>query len=316
MLLFLIIPQAYGAYTIDRRQYADKFDAPFYNAGRLNRMGKNFCSAVITADNIVITARHCLGGEIPSQLRVIDVYDTTHPITDYVVPDTNVPDDIAHDWAIISVDNAVPISSDITLGEAPENTSVPVTIAGYGSLRVLSDDEIATIRRAYSQYLNDRLKEKGTTPTTSTPTDFLTLFDNNASGTDINFFDGTTRDTFARRSVLEKYNIRATDVFGDGSRMKTSMCKVLFKNGIIYNIKGEKPCQLWSGNSGGPIFFKNDNDTWTLVGIQTHGTGQMSLNPDTFGRFGAGVSVSHFRDAYNRFQTNPPNNDIDLRINK
>jgi V8-like Glu-specific endopeptidase len=144
-------------------------------------------------------------------------------------------EEAAKDWAIYQVN----------FGDRPDFTArqvssrqygkpVQVARAGFGALRVLSNDDIRDIKRLQVEY---RRKN----PRASTNL--------NSAG-------------FAKYLQGKGYNI-----FNDSNRLKAvKNCNAVFSKGIL-----EHSCDSWGGDSGSGLYARSGGN-WYLVGLNSAGT--------------------------------------------
>ncbi|MCM1294791.1 MAG: trypsin-like serine protease [Muribaculaceae bacterium] len=273
-------------YTIDKRKYVSRDRAPFSAVvGLKYANGKNWCSGTLTADGIVVTAKHCIYGEGTGYKQLGDLYinhkdagdvgvkhRTSSGVDIYAIGDN----DNAYDWALL-----VPkkdIKSTIRVSPATNNKTADTVVAGYGALKILSDQEIRTIRTEYARWLN------------------------NMAGTNIASRLGEdlpARSGFGSQFVgavkAGRISSVSRDTFYDTHRLKASYCQATASN-KKQNTRG---CQIWGGNSGGGVFVKQ-NDKWYLYGVMITGSANITNNRDTFAKAAHMVPINMFIEHYKK----------------
>lgn len=275
-----------NTHTIDKRQYVSRDNAPFSAVvGLKYANGKNWCSGTLTADGIVVTAKHCIYGEGTGYEQLGDLYINHKDAGDVGVKRrTSSGVDIyandrynnTYDWALL-----VPkkdIKSTVRVSTANNNVTADVINVGYGGLKILSDQEIRTIRTQYAKWLNHM---SGTNMA-------------NQSGEDLD-----TQSGFGSQFVYEIKNGKISgvsrDTFNDTHRLKASYCRATASN-KQQNTKG---CQGWGGNSGGSVFVKQDNK-WYLYGIHISGYNDITGDRKTFAKMAHMVPINTFIEHYKK----------------
>jgi len=131
-------------YTIDKREYVDPAVAPFRS---IVRMTSTNCTAQYVAPNILVTAAHCVEGIV---MNMWTNYKD-EPVSVEVISDSGWRGarDWTNDWAILRVfpeKNARYADPGDVFQVAPQSVAGSVQQAGFGALRILSDQEIRLIR--------------------------------------------------------------------------------------------------------------------------------------------------------------------------
>lgn len=247
-------------YTVDKRCYvteAQKRRKPYNAVVALysDEWGIYCTGTIVKGPNgkpYLYTAKHCTDDEnymVRSELTIklqdgrklsvrknnVGNYDTEHEVNFY------------GDWAIYSIANSdVPMvekSSKWAFGIALLEPYYDATNVGYGSLKIMSDAEIADFKSRYITYLKDEqnIDAKG---------------DENEYG----FYYGgvkTYDNAYVINFLAEEYDYWSSL---KDEKLKLSHCK--------YSGTGRAVgCQTWGGNSGGPIFDDHGN----IMGIHTRG---------------------------------------------
>ena len=133
--------------------------------------------------------------------------------------------------------------------------ALKVRSVGYGALKILSDQEIKDVMSAYILWL------KGKTAYRDDMTDEQkSLYGVKAFGGEVEGISLYPGDDLPRRFIVESiYN----SWFNDFDRLKESNCYYYDQSLGPFFLK----CQVWGGNSGGPVFDSNNN----LIAIQSSG---------------------------------------------
>lgn len=276
--------EPHESYTIDKRKYVWRYNAPFSAVVGLNSGGLNWCSGTLTADGVVVTAKHCVFNGTNKTYKPLESIIINSINGDTVVkqriasgndiyPDSGYDD--TYDWAIL-----VPktdIKSVVQVNKLPDGATSDVIVAGYGGLKILSDQEIKKIRKEYAKWLN-----RGTNTNIAS-----------SSGVDLQ-----SRSSFGSQFVQEiiagQINGIPADTFQDTHRLKASYCRATLSNNG-QNLTG---CQAWGGNSGGSVFYKYNNK-WYLYGVFVSGYGGAFTNDrDTYAQARHMVPINSFFTQY------------------
>lgn len=243
-------------YTIDKRQYVSeecKAIAPFKH---VLRMG-NWCSAVMVEGSIM-TAKHCLYDESRDKEYSFDSYDghLSAALSRFGDFQSDNPVTFSGDWAVLTPDasdsdgfvsqNSVALSQRDAVGHAGL-----FVLAGYGGLRVMSDEEIARFQKAYAEYLRTRqVQDKYFDQTNA-----LNRFGERG----IQFIDDLKSDGQGGADYSsgieysQKYGLYYSDFIDD--RLKYSWTKAasmdLANKGMLQNFD----LQAWQGDSGAGIYW-------------------------------------------------------------
>lgn len=281
-------------YTIDKRKYVSRDNAPFSAVVGLYYSGKsNFCSGTLTSDGVIVTAKHCIVGKgdnsytpltqihinykadsnVAVNYRLSPTADVWNSDGSHNYSDASAP---FHDWAFLVPQKD--IKSIVQVSKLTGKGTSDVIVAGYGALKILSDQEIRKIRQEYAKWLNSQ--------------EGMGYHESTLFGTDLNIFSSTGYAFFS-----EIYNGLipgiASDTFKDTDKLKASYCRVTASD-TEYNEIG---CQLWGGNSGGSVFYKYNNK-WYLYGVTVNGLSTITNNRDTYARGAHMVPVNRFFTYY------------------
>jgi len=247
-------------YTVDERCYvtdAQKKTSPYNAVVALIDDGDIYCTGTIVqgvnGKPYVYTAKHCTdddNGLVQSTLRIKLQNGKKLSVTKNNVGNYDIINDenFSGDWAVYSINKTdVPMvekTTKIKFGIAPYELPYDVKSVGYGSLKIMSDKEITKFKDKYIAYLKD--KEE---------------FD--IRGTEYNYgFDSGGINTSNEYVInfIDNNDDYWETLDSDDSRLKVSICKYL-------STGRPKGCQIWGGNSGGPIF----DDENKIMGIVTRG---------------------------------------------
>jgi len=295
MILTLCANPAIAAkrgYTIDRREYVTNSElkqAPFSSVVALqDKWGDTYCTATLTTDGIVVTAKHCVVDGGPARLLLASKgqmlkYDLLERSSADIYDDNGRYINAEQDFAFMGVVGDVP-DGGVELFTISSLPGLESMVVGYGALRILSDDEIKTIRHEYAKWLK---KNRILRPAGHSRAD--------KDGVDL-YARGATGSEFVKDIRAGKIPGVDKKIFSDDSgRLKKSYC-------VVNGLGGEMGCQTWGGNSGGPVFTKM-GDTWVLFGEHTSSNPVISSS-DSYHIQGAGfvpVSIFGFGVAYDEF---------------
>lgn len=271
-------------YTIDKRKYVSNSIEPFSAVvGLKSQIGKNWCSGTLTADGIVVTAKHCIFDGYTNAYKdlnsiIINYQNTNIGVKQRtssganIYPDGNYND--TYDWALLVPNKD--IKSRIKVSKLTQGATSDVIVVGYGGLKILSNQEIRNIRKEYAKWLN-RGVEADMAP---------------YSGVDLN-----GRSTFGMQFIQDIRNGRVKGIpantFDDTHRLKASYCRATISNDR-YNEIG---CQMWGGNSGGSVFYKYNNQ-WYLYGTTVSASVMITNNRNTYARGAHMVPINTFIKSY------------------
>lgn len=292
----MIWPAMADTYTIDQREYVSRAAPPYSSIVRFG--GDNpYCTGTLTANGIVVTAKHCIldkNNWIKSPYDIHVDHATYGPLVLGMGPMTgntnlyprgnfDLSAGLVGDWAFLSP--RMDVISDVNVARFSGNAPVDVIVAGYGALKILSDQEIQNVRRAYMEYLRG--------------TSFL------GAANPMYYFGGEDVETYTSTGLGFVWAVSqgkipdvSPDVFRDNNALKISRCRAQSElNSDESNLIG---CQGWGGNSGGPVFLNIDGK-WYLYGIVFAGRQNITNKRDTYAESANMVYVNNFWDQYVEF---------------
>ena len=165
--LFMILLSLYTMYTtngyaskagsigqIDNREYGDLSEQKYRGVAKLT-LGSQYsgllstgeCTGVFIAKNLILTNAHCAvrcdnfcvasfyNGE---EMDSVKLSTLTYP-SNY--------EDTGEDWSVLQT--GTDISIDIPIAE--KSSTGPINYGGFGSLRIINDDEIHELKRLYAR---------------------------------------------------------------------------------------------------------------------------------------------------------------------
>lgn len=251
MFLLLFIPNVIWAdactnpneYTIDKRCYVKDKNVNPYNA----IVSFGTCAGTIVKDGddfYLYTARHCLTKEnTKGKIRLANGFSfKPGDLMDVGENDAN------DDWAIFKIDqkDLSKITNNYT--QISDKDFEPnARSVGYGSLKILSDEQLGFIKKEYVYFLQTKHHIKS---------DQINL-KTNANVTGI-IYDGIHFDSDLFREFL---SINDHITIYESGVMKTSKCS--FSTDASQGVS----CQMWHGDSGGGVFDADGK----LLGIISHG---------------------------------------------
>lgn len=264
-IALLFVPCVARAYigSYDEREYVDWSAAP-YNKIVLIK-GNTFsaywvsvtCAGQYVAPDIILTARHCLiystgydGNQMVGEKIPIETYDGRETWVVLEKYGTSLSDD----WALLRVQDVKFFSRDYfdsfpdSLKKNDARFPVPVSIAGFGWLRILTPDEIQKIHKKLSEH-NVASYESAETYLEQFYDEFTTLLD----GKELRDWDvssGKKRFRLKEDAACELTGVGNISVV---DRTKRTLA-------VSYNGN----CQLSQGNSGGAA-WTNDNQVYGVV---------------------------------------------------
>jgi len=241
--VFAVINCATAAtHTIDKRQYAD-WSAPKFQ--KFVRLGSK-CTGQFVAPNIILTAAHCIRNDM-------DGCQFTHNYKDeYFCSEVLIASDKAkdtkQDWALLLVKSPSFYSKNYfrVLSRSSEDA---VQQAGFGALKILSDEEIRAIREKFLNFakINETERE---------------LLKSNDSGKEESVLNRHKYDEAAISeliSFLEKEaakpksegGLGISKLFGEEKLKYNAECFAFETNGIVVSHN----CSTYSGDSGSALWI-------------------------------------------------------------
>jgi V8-like Glu-specific endopeptidase len=234
------MPLFSATYKIDERVYRDWINYP--NIVRLT----NGCTGTFVGPNLVLTAKHCL-----SDYNPINTFDNRVGFVETIASAQII--EVGEDWALAKVTqrqgaNYTQINlsnnqwfNQSYLNLSPRPSGRNLEVLGFGSIRVMSDQEIRTARNIISSMQSDPESQ------------FLR----------------------SNSSFYERFSQRLSAIgippLADGERLKASRnCRMENDQQIMRH-----SCRVVGGNSGGPVFNPFTN---MVEGVTTHATAEFRLN--------------------------------------
>ncbi len=264
-IALLFVPCVARAYigSYDEREYVDWSAAP-YNKIVLIK-GNTFsadwvsvtCAGQYVAPDIILTARHCLiystgydGNQMVGEKIPIETYDGRETWVVLEKYGTSLSDD----WALLRVTDGRFFSRDYfdsfpdSLKKNDARFPVPVSIAGFGWLRILTPDEIQKIHKKLSEH-NVASYESAETYLEQFYDEFTTLLD----GKELRDWDVSSGKKRFRLKADTACELTGVGNISVVDRTKQTLA-------VSYNGN----CQLSQGNSGGAA-WTNDNQVYGVV---------------------------------------------------
>ena len=249
-------------YTIDRRCYVtdeQKKKSP-YNAvvALIDNEGDAYCTGTVmkhssTGKLYVRTAKHCVidsFDNIEKQLNIRAVSNRTYTADFVEAGDfTTVGGEknLTGDWAFYKINGKYDdgsVSRTHNTGASFFNlnkVNYEARLVGHGCLKIMSDAEIHNFKQAYIEYLENVFPEYDQSIENVKNAGFVEGGVDLDNAMVINFLEDN--------SILNR---------NDCNRLKESVCG--------FTSSGERiACQSWGGNSGGPVFDKENRLMATLT---------------------------------------------------
>ena len=247
-------------YTVDKRCYVEKKENAPYNAVvYLIDVHKNRCSGVVVKyeDKFYLyTAKHCvlnygnikknINVSVPPKLFVLAKQYNVLPYKDlaiYAIKNEDLP--------YVVIDENFDYSA----------KDIDVKVVGYGSLKIMSDEEIEDFIRKYVVFLkNVSMSKRGKEDLKEHYIDMTNpdIVQKQLETTGVWYNHPTVQDFLT--DLYERDREYYSDIF-ENTKLQVSRCK-------HNDTTGKEFCQVWGGNSGGGIFNQNNE----LVGITTKGS--------------------------------------------
>ena len=243
-----------GMNAIDDRVYVSWSEPEYNKIVFFTTSGGGSCTAEYVDYDLILTARHCVtnkseydGYEKLNREYQIQLYDGRKT---KVVLERYGHDLESEDWALLRVkdnnfyqyDNYFDVINQTPLG--------PVSLTGFGFLRVLSDDEIKTIRNIF-QSMSARYRGKSW--------DFLW---------------NKTEEELARRGIYVNDFDRSSGTYRLKSHQNCQISRFVLSVPNVF----ETTCDSIGGNSGGPYYLNG-----VLHGIVSRGYSSFDEEGYTWG---------------------------------
>lgn len=258
-LLFLLCASTAhaGVGSIDKREYVDWNTAPYNSIVDFYPAPNYTCTAQYVYHDIILTARHCVTSNNSDdhnaklnaeyQIELPDGRKTKVKLEKY--GRYNKRDD----WALLRVTDPNFYSAHY-FNVHNDTKLLAVTNAGFGYMRILTDEEIRKIKGIFTTFLNNPENKNSRFDDTL---EAVTKEIGNAGIPPLNDYD---RESQNRR---HRYKLKAD---------KT--CQL--KEERSYDDTISTSCDNWGGNSGGAYFANN-----TLYGIVSKGVDSWEDNKNT-----------------------------------
>lgn len=258
--------------TFDRRANSSLDDPNYRGIVRFNIGNNSTCTGGFVAPNLVITNRHCAIHCIGNKKAncSISFFDGT-TIRDNVKLIAHMkPNDHetlnGRDWTLFLVDT----DSQYYKSIAPQSpTNINIRRGGFGTLRVISDDELPKIKQITQQVYKNYLSE---CKTKSAKNPYACL------------------NRHLDRE-LAKHNIKP--IFGDGKQFKVQTCTILGKN-PQHPTMLKTNCDSAGGDSGAPLLYNGQ-----IVGLNNSGPQNIFNNDDNYGA--NALNTNNFYRHYQKF---------------
>ena len=157
----IMTPGFCGVGDVDNRYYVtdEMWSQSPYNVFVHLSAGGHACTAQYVAKNLIVSAGHCTEDR-PNKYEAYNYKKQTFPVkllyTPWVHPrDDNM--DTPGDYAIFLVEDSRYYSDAFFDVVAPEHTKIDVINAGFGSVRILKNEEIQAIREIIGSKLGARV---------------------------------------------------------------------------------------------------------------------------------------------------------------
>lgn len=331
IFLFAVVigmPAYAGVGRADNREYVDWSQPPynkivyfehFFYAGENTWSGPGTCTAQYVAPDIILTARHCITSDDAfDNYKLLENNEDIYKITRYDGKATFVKlekygyDTVSADWALFRITDSNLFSNDY-FDVAPQTEYTTIDNAGFGYMRILSDDDIKKLRKIISK----RQIEKDTNELLAA--DDINVENKILKHMELNGFKKLSTNKKLERlafgslkTKLEKEGISPLSDIDQSTKMyrlkahrgcrfvKQSLNQTILKHlDIAWNLDSvaESTCDTFQGNSGGAYFMNN-----TLFGICSWGNSTFN---NTFDRDHA-TKTELFYDALQEMKRTSP----------
>ena len=256
-LLFVPCVAHAGIGEHDDRVYVDWNQAPYDKIVYVQDMGAG-CTGQYVAPDIILTANHCFNGgygATGNEGMVVDITVSDGRKTQAILERVG-KNMVGSDWALLRLSDSSFFRQDYfdLDSEKIENFPVSVQNAGFGWLRILSDDEIDKIRNYFYETLN-----------TTQPTD-LSQYLQNKSAEIAKLLGNKSLHDLDSNNMYKLKAHKSCQITGVQSTSFYDTGKTIVKNGQVaheyasvklYHVN----CDTIQGNSGGAIIGTGNSNT-------------------------------------------------------
>ena len=271
-----------AGYTIDKRCYVkEKNTTTPYNsvvkilapnvikAGGMSTSTRGCTGTIVQHNNkfMVYTAKHCVADDdiyIPIKKIQITTQNNLNTTAELLAYGDSVQNKNNGDWAIYEIidkENLPYITLDQTTQPGEH------MLAGYGSLKIMSDDEIKNFKNDYANFMKTKNIDIKSTDIVFVPNEDASygMIPKTNNEKTVNL-DNIDTGINIYKEYPQKFLEQNTydHLFKDYDNFKYSRC--------IIDTLGRFICQAWRNDSGGPVFKKNGQN-YTLTGIHSKGHG-------------------------------------------
>jgi len=276
-------------FNIDRRRNVggDWARPPFRN---IVMLPSPRCTGQYVAPNIIVTAAHCIKSNHRAENRRMarnyrgDSFSTRILAVNC---DADCRDE-TRDWALLLVESPAHYA-ETPFRALPQSRTGPAQQAGFGSLKILSDQEIRALRGKFIEFARGSVGGTGNA-------DFQRFFEQNMQNTRaVDSFVDFLDDRAAR--PVSAGGLGIIGIFDDGDNLKHNRsCTITRAHSVL-----EHNCYTSGGDSGSAI-WTGDNE---LGGVHVVGRIQrVALGVETLG---AAVSAAAFSNTLQQMmRENPP----------
>ncbi|MBR1380395.1 MAG: trypsin-like serine protease, partial [Alphaproteobacteria bacterium] len=305
--IFMSAQSIAGVGDIDNREYADWSQYPSILLLRsylsLHSDGYIYCTGQYVAPDLILTAAHCVTNSSGGINKKFEAQNYRGDIFDLQLAETtnfrNTYDDF-NDWALLRVTDSKYYSDSFYELDAP-NKAVQVYNAGFGWVRILSNDEIALLRQEYDKIIAN---------TAIYPDGKRYIDTENAKLAFDNILTKPLRDKEDSLKIDKSCTILYDENCFDLCYENQSTCQSIcgektnsFKSKFFPNIL-MSTCDIWAGNSGGPYIDRRTNK---LVSICSYGGSELyEFRFNNQFEYNGTVSSRQFSSALNNLKKSSP----------
>ena len=256
-------------YTIDKRCYVtneQKKQKPYNGVVAILDGSRPYCTGFIReyeGNFFVYTAKHCVVDEI-YKAKVYDKITIRTQSGNEIDADFNRvgdfdvasnPLDRQGDYAIYYIssgykDRVKNLSVGLTKKKWQSKSTYNARVVGYGALKIMSDKEITDFKNEYKGYLAK--KQINVKPDNEKKYYF-------EQGGVLAVYDDLSGRDVLNKFLLGLGKIKYEELF-ENTELKVSRCG-------FDSVAKPSGCQIWRGNSGGPVFDDSDNVMGILTGF-------------------------------------------------